>query len=110
MMIRIYIVVFYFEAWWEESMRDKFSYANIEYEYIQASDIKKISNKTLIDKVQSTYKFLKFCENYLNSIKEDYGKKKIASLRLAFVKHQLSLLIRECRARQINHNLSNFEQ
>lgn len=91
-------------------MRDRFNFANINYEYIQASDIKLINDKTLIDKVQNTYKFLKFCENYLNSVKEDYGKKKIASLRLAFVKHQLNLLIRECRARQIDHNLSNFEK
>lgn len=91
-------------------MRDRSNFANINYEYIQASDIKLISDKTLIDKVQSTYEFSKFCENHLNSVKEDYGKKKIACLRLAFVKHQLKLLIRECRTRQINHNLSDFEQ
>ena len=90
-------------------MRDRFNFENNNYEYIRKSDIKKISDKTLLDKVQSTYKFLKSCEIYMNNIKDDYGTKKIASLRLAFVQHQLNLLTRECCARKINHNLSNYE-
>ncbi|PYG88829.1 hypothetical protein LY28_01190 [Ruminiclostridium sufflavum DSM 19573] len=89
-------------------MQDKFE--NINYEYIQASDIKIISDKSLVDKVQNTYKFFKLCEIYLNNVKDDYGKKKIASLRLAFVQHQLELLLKECFARGINHNLSFCEQ
>ena len=89
-------------------MQEKFNVENSNYECIKETEIKKISNQTLIDKVQNTYKFLKLSEIYLNDVKDDYGKKKIASLRVDFVRHQLDLLIRECFARGIKHGLSSY--
>jgi hypothetical protein len=89
-------------------MQEKFNVEKSNYVCIKETDIKKISNQTLIDKVQNTYRFLKLSEIYLNDVKDDYGKKKIASLRVDFVRHQLDLLIRECYARGIKHGLSNY--
>jgi len=91
-------------------MREKFKIENSNYESIKEIDMKKISDQTLLDKVQNTYKFLKLSEIYLKDVKDDYGKKKIASLRVEFVRHQLDLLMRECFARGINHGLSNVTQ
>lgn len=89
-------------------MRKKFNTENSNYEYIKESEIKIISDQTLLDKVQNTYKFLRLCEIYLKDVKDDYGKKKMASLRVEFVRHQLHLLMRECFARGIKHGLSSY--
>ena len=88
-------------------MREKFNIENSNYECIDETDIKKISERTLVDKVQNTYNFLKLCEIYLKDVKDDYGKKKIASLRVDFARHQLDLLMRECLARGIKTGLDN---
>ena len=88
-------------------MREKFDERNSNYEYIDEIDIKKISNQNVIDKVQSTFKFLRLCEIYLKDVKDDYGKKKIASLRVDFLHHQLDLLMRECLLRGIKHGLDS---
>ncbi len=76
-----------------------------EYEYIDNEDIKRISDKTLLQRVEKTYEFLKLCEIYLQDIRDDYGKKKIASLRVDIVSYQLELLIRECFARGLKHGI-----
>jgi len=89
-------------------MIEKFNVENSNYECIKEADIKKISDRTLLDKVQNTYKFFKLSEIYMKDVNDDYGKKKIASLRVDFVRHQLELLMRECIARGINHGLSNY--
>lgn len=83
---------------------------NNNFQYLQGADIKELDDNSLKDEIQSTHIFLKTCEIYLDSVKDDYGKKKIASLRLAFVKHQLDLLIRECLARENSHNPKNFQK
>jgi hypothetical protein len=88
-------------------MREKFNIENSNYECIKEREMKKISDQTLIEKVQNTYKFLKLSEIYLKDVKDDYGKKKIASYRVDFVRHQLDLLMRECFARGINHSISD---
>ncbi len=81
---------------------------NGNYECIRDLDIKIISDQILMDKIQSTYKFLRMCEIYMKDVNDDYGKKKIASLRVDFVRHQLDLLIRECSERGIKHGLINY--
>ncbi len=78
---------------------------NYEYEYIDNEDIKRISDKTLLQRVEKTYEFLKLCEIYLQNVKDDYGKKKIASLRVDIVNYQLELLIKECFVRGLKHGL-----
>lgn len=91
-------------------MQEKYSVENSNYEYyeyLEEADITKVSDKNLVDKVQYTYKFLKLCEIYLKDVKDDYGKKKIASLRVDFVRHQLDLLMRECLARGIKQGIDN---
>lgn len=92
------------------NMQENTDLINSNYKCLEETDIKKISDKTLLDKVQSTYQFLKLCEIYLKDVKDDYGKKKIASLRVEFVKHQLDLLIRECFSRGIKHGLGAIIQ
>ncbi len=87
-------------------MQERFSVENSSYEYLEETDIKKICDKALLDKIQKTYQFLKLSEIYLSDVKDDYGKKKIASLRVDFVKHQLDLLIRECFTRGLKHGLN----
>ncbi len=89
-------------------MKERFNIENSNYEYIKDTDLKKISDQILIEKVQSTYKFLRLSEIYLNDVKDDYGKKKIASLRVDFVRHQLDLLMRECFARKLKQDLINY--
>ncbi|HEY5585367.1 MAG TPA: hypothetical protein VIK78_12885 [Ruminiclostridium sp.] len=89
-------------------MQEKCNVEKINYEHIGETDIKKLSDKVLIDKVQNTYKFLKLCEIYLKDVKDDYGKKKIAGLRVDFLRHQVDLLMRECSARGIKHGLSSY--
>lgn len=78
---------------------------NYEYEYIDNEDIKRISDNTLLQRVEKTYEFLKLCEIYLQNVKDDYGKKKIASLRVDIVNYQLELLIKECFVRGLKHGL-----
>ncbi len=78
---------------------------NYEYEYLDSQDIKGISDKTLLQRVEKTYEFLKLCEIYLQNVKDDYGKKKIACLRVDIVNYQLELLIKECFVRGLKHGL-----
>lgn len=78
---------------------------NYQYKYIDIQEIKKISDKTLLQRVEKTYDFLKLCEAYHHNVKDDYSKKKIASLRVDIVKYQLELLIRECFVRGLKHGL-----
>ncbi len=78
---------------------------NYEYEYIDNENIKRISDKTLLQRVEKTYEFLKLCEIYLQNVKDDYGKKKIASLRVDIINYQLELLIKECFVRGLKHGL-----
>lgn len=87
-------------------MQEQASIENYEYEYLGKTDIKKIGDKLLLDKVQNTYKFLQLSEIYLSDVKDDYGKKKIAGLRVDFIRYQLELLIKECFVRGLNHGLN----
>ena len=87
-------------------MQEELDLNSINFDYIDNQEIKRISDKTLLQKVQITYKFLQLCKIYLKDVKDDYGKKKIASLRVDIVSYQLELLIKECFARGINHGLN----
>ncbi len=86
-------------------MQEGMNLNNYQYDYLDSEDIKKISDKILVNRVEKTYEFLKLSEIYLSDVKDDYGKKKIASLRVDIVSHQLELLIRECFARGLKHGL-----
>lgn len=86
-------------------MQEGIDLSNFKYEYLNVEAIKKINDKALVQRTEKTYEFLKLCEIYLQDVKDDYGKKKIASLRVDFVNYQLELLIRECFARGVKHGL-----
>jgi hypothetical protein len=92
-----------------EKMRKIFGSKKSNYEYIEEEDIKKMQDKILLDNFQNTYEFLVLCKIYMEDVKDDYGKKKIASLRVNFLQHQLDILMRECSARGIKHNLSSYQ-
>ncbi len=87
-------------------MQERTSIENYDYEYLDKTCIKKISDNLLLDKIQKTYQFLQLSEIYLSDVKDDYGKKKIAGLRVDFIRHQLDLLIKECFARGLKHGLN----
>ncbi len=89
-------------------MKENYATQNHTYECLDKSSIKKLGDKTLLEKAQATYKFLKLNEIYLKNIRDDYGKQKIAQLRVQFIRHQLDLLIRECFVRGLKHGLSNY--
>lgn len=82
---------------------------NSNYEYIEEADIKKMEDRNLLDNIQNTYEFLTLCKVYMEDVRDDYGKKKIACLRVNFLQHQLNLLMRECSARGIKNNLSSYQ-
>lgn len=86
-------------------MQKEIDLTNYQYQYIDNQDIKRISDSILLQRVEKTYDFLKLCETYLNNVKDDYSKKKIASLRVDIVNYQLELLIRECFVRGLKHGL-----
>lgn len=46
--------------------------------------------KEALKKLESALKTYKISEIYANDVFDDYGKKKIASLRLEFAKHELA--------------------
>ncbi|AEY65262.1 hypothetical protein [Clostridium sp. BNL1100] len=89
-------------------MKENYATQNHTYESLDKSSIKKLSDKVLLEKTKDTYKFLKLNEIYLKNIRDDYGKQKIAQLRVKFIRHQLELLIRECFSRGLKHGLSNY--
>ena len=53
--------------------------------------------ENLIEKVENAYKIYKVSEVYLNNVFDDYGKLKIARLRLEFARHELFILLDEAK-------------
>ena len=89
-------------------MKENYATQNYSYECLDKCEIKKLSDKVLMDKAKNTYRFLKLNEIYLKNIRDDYGKQKIAQLRVKFIHHQLDLLIRECFSRGLKQGLTNY--
>ena len=77
------------------------------FRWLEDKDIKNLSNEMLIEKVNSTSNTLKLCKLYQMNVKGDYGKQKIASLRVDFISHQLQMLKRECYERGISLRLNS---
>lgn len=50
---------------------------------------KKSEVKKAVKKLEEAFKIYKICEIYANDVSDDYGKQKIAKLRLEFAKHEL---------------------
>ncbi|MDF2985341.1 MAG: hypothetical protein K0R50_851 [Eubacterium sp.] len=86
-------------------MQEGINLNDYKYDYLDSEDIRKVSDNTLLNRVEKTYEFLRLSEIYLSDVKDDYGKKKIAGLRVDIVSYQLELLIRECFARGLKHGL-----
>ena len=55
----------------------------------------------LINKLENAYKVYRLSEVFLNDVIDDYGKQKIARLRLEFARHELQTLIEEAREKGI---------
>ena len=89
-------------------MKENYAIQNFTYECLDKTSIKKLSDKALLDMAKDTYIFLKLNEIYLKNVRDDYGKQKIAQLRVQFIRHQLDLLIRECFSRGLKHGLNNY--
>jgi len=71
---------------------------NIYRKRVRRLDMKVNNTETKMDKntkealknLESALKIYKISEIYANDVNDDYGKKKIASLRLEFAKHELA--------------------
>lgn len=75
-----------------------------KFKWMEEKDVRKLDNQILIDKVRKTSNILKQCEvlvKEIKEVKEDYGKQKIARLRVDFISHQLKILLKECSKRGI---------
>lgn len=77
------------------------------FKWLEDKDIKSLTDEMLIEKVNSTSNTLKLCKLYQMNVKGDYGKQKIASLRVDFISHQLQMLKRECYERGISLRLNS---
>ncbi|HEX2926031.1 MAG TPA: hypothetical protein VHP38_07225 [Ruminiclostridium sp.] len=89
-------------------MKENYATENCAYECLDKATIKNLSDKVLLEKVNDTYKFMRLNEIYQKNTRDDYGKQKIARLRVQFIRHQLDLLLRECFARGLKHGLNNY--
>ncbi len=58
----------------------------------------------LIKKIEEAYKIYKISEMFLRDVSDDYGKQKIAKLRLDFASHRLNHLLEEARDKGIGIN------
>lgn len=89
-------------------MCENFAIENFKYEIMDDESIKKLNDQDLLQMVKKTNQFLKLSEIYKKDVRDDYGKQKIANLRVEFVRHQLKLLTRECFARGIKHGINSY--
>lgn len=84
-------------------MQQKVEYQG-KFKWMEEKDVRKLNNQVLIEKVKKTSNILKQCEvlaKEVKEVKEDYGKQKIARLRVDFISHQLKILLKECSKRGI---------
>lgn len=58
-------------------------------------------NNCLLNRLENAYKVYKLSEVFLNDVNDDYGKQKIARLRLEFARHELQTLMQEAREKGI---------
>jgi hypothetical protein len=79
----------------------------MQFRWMAEKDAKKLDNQTLLEKTKKAYNILKQCEVHAKEAKEDYGKQKIAQLRVDFITHQLDIFIKECSERGISINESS---
>lgn len=57
--------------------------------------------KDIFDRIEKAYSLYKMSEVFLNDVRDDYGKLKIARLRLEFARHELECVLSEARERGI---------
>jgi hypothetical protein len=67
---------------------------------VNSESIRK-ENSKLIEKIENAYKLCKLSEVYLEDVEDDYGKQKIATLRLKFARHELLNLLEKAREQGI---------
>jgi len=63
--------------------------------------------KELMGKIEDAYKLYKLSEVFLKDVIDDYGKLKIARIRLEFARYELMRLLEEAREKGIKLDSSN---
>lgn len=58
----------------------------------------------MVDRIEKAYGLYKMSEIFLNDVRDDYGKLKIARLRLDFARHELVSLLFEAQNKGITLN------
>lgn len=58
-------------------------------------------NSELIEKIEEAFKIYKLSELFLKDVSDDYGKLKIARLRLDFARHELLTLMEEAKCKGV---------
>lgn len=91
----------------DDDMNNETTSKSNTFKWLEDKDIKSLTDEMLIEKVKSTSNTLKLCKLYQMNVKGDYGKQKIASLRVDFISHQLEMLKRECCERGISLRLNS---
>lgn len=66
------------------------------------------SDKSLIEKIEEAYRIYKLSEVFFNDVADDYGKQKIAALRMEFARHHLDALLEEARGKGVKWNESEI--
>lgn len=62
----------------------------------------------LMERIEQAYRIYKISEVYLNDVADDYGKLKIARLRMEFARHELVSLLNEASAKGIKWSDHEF--
>jgi len=73
---------------------------NFERESLD-SQHKNIDCLNLITEIEEAFKTYKISEVYLNDVADDYGKLKIARLRMDFARHKMLTLLEEAKDKGI---------
>jgi hypothetical protein len=55
----------------------------------------------LVEKIEKAYKVYKISEMFFKNVYDDYGKQKIAQLRMDFARHELETLLDEAREKGV---------
>lgn len=64
-------------------------------DYIDIGGLSTEECRDIIEKIEKAYDLYKISEIYLNDVRDDYGKLKIARLRHDFARHELISLLTE---------------
>jgi hypothetical protein len=79
---------------WSDSAYTGVAVMEKDYHEIEGEKLESSENSLLLKKIENTYKAYRLSELYLIDVEDDYGKQKIARLRMEFSRHELVELLK----------------